>query len=132
MLRVLMLSIALLMGAGAVANGMFMLVDPGNWYVAIPGVTTTGPFNQHFIRDIGMMFALVGLLYMYGAWRPAVRLLTWAMATIWVACHATFHFWEIAVGICGPEKFLIDFPGVFLPAFVGVAMTSWAFATRDR
>ena len=36
-------------------NGLFMLVAPAVWYDAVPGVTDTGFFNQHFIRDIGMI-----------------------------------------------------------------------------
>jgi hypothetical protein len=35
-------------------NGLFMLVAPLVWYEFIPGVTDTGLFNQHFIRDIGL------------------------------------------------------------------------------
>jgi len=36
-------------------NGLFMLVVPSAWYHFVPGVTHTGPFNQHFIRDIGLI-----------------------------------------------------------------------------
>ncbi len=36
-------------------NGLFMLVAPSAWYQFVPGVTHTGPFNQHFIRDIGLI-----------------------------------------------------------------------------
>ena len=37
-------------------NGAMMLVAPGPWYEAVPGVTGTGPFNSHFIRDIGAAY----------------------------------------------------------------------------
>ena len=37
------------------ANGLFMLVAPMPWYNLVPGVTDTGFFNQHFIRDIGII-----------------------------------------------------------------------------
>ncbi len=44
-----------------------MLAVPADWYFAVPGVTTTGPFNQHFIRDIGLIFVLIGVAYIWGA-----------------------------------------------------------------
>jgi hypothetical protein len=46
-----------------------MLASPEGWYLAVPGVTTTGPFNQHFVRDIGLIFLFVGTLYAAGAMR---------------------------------------------------------------
>lgn len=49
-----------------VGNGLYMLVDPATWYVIVPTVTGTGPFNQHFIRDIGISHLLVGIGY-FGA-----------------------------------------------------------------
>jgi hypothetical protein len=49
------LALASLLGAGSVANGLYMLALPTAWYFAVPGVTTTGPFNQHFLRDIGLI-----------------------------------------------------------------------------
>jgi len=41
-------------------NGLFMLVAPLAWYEIIPGVTHTGSFNQHFIRDIGIIQMFLG------------------------------------------------------------------------
>ena len=37
------------------ANGLFMLVAPQVWYDFVPGLTDTGFYNQHFIRDIGLI-----------------------------------------------------------------------------
>ena len=47
-----------LLGVGLTGNGIFMLASPETWYFAVPGVTSTGPFNQHFLRDIGLIFVL--------------------------------------------------------------------------
>ena len=49
-----------------------MLVSPVNWYFAVPGVTTTGPFNQHFLRDIGIIFLFLGAAFLIGAPRPRI------------------------------------------------------------
>ena len=39
-------------------NGLFMLIAPQVWYEFVPGVTDTGFFNQHFVRDIGAGYEL--------------------------------------------------------------------------
>src|SRR3982751_1908931 len=116
-------AVAWLMGLLAVANGLFMLVAPQNWYVAVPGVTTTGPFNQHFIRDIGLIFILVGASFAGGAAKPRFRIALWAVPTIWLTGHALFHLWEVAVGIAHQSAMARDFPAVTLPALIGLALT---------
>ncbi|WP_240699950.1 hypothetical protein [Sphingomonas gei] len=130
MLRQFCIAVAVILGLGALANGGFMLVSPTGWYFAVPGVTTTGPFNQHFIRDIGIIFLFLGAAFLIGAARPEFRVVLWSAASLWLCCHALFHFWEVAVGICGSPALLRDFPAVTLPALIGVALTLWAI--RDR
>ena len=134
MLRMLCLGVAVVMGVAAVANGLFMLVSPEHWYFRVPGVTTTGPFNQHFIRDIGLIFLFVGTAFLLGAARPQYRVILWAAATLWLGAHALFHFWEVAVGICAPSVIARDFPAVTLPAVIGTLLTLWAVrdAQTDR
>lgn len=119
----LVLGVAILLGIGAIANGVFMLVSPANWYFALPGVTTTGPFNQHFVRDIGLIFIGVGAAFLLGAIRPVYRTVAWGAAAVWLSGHALFHFWEVAVGICSPSDMLRDFPAVTLPALLAIAIT---------
>lgn len=126
MLKVVCLGTAVVMAMLALANGVFMLRSPTDWYFLVPGVTTTGPFNQHFIRDIGLIFVFVGAAFLIGAVRPRHRVALWAAPTIWLAGHALFHFWEVAVGICEPSVLARDFPAVTLPAIVGAAITIWA------
>ena len=128
MTKTFCIGIALALGVAAVANGFFMLVAPEAWYFAVPGVTTTGPFNQHFIRDIGLIFLFVGAAFLTGAALPRYRVVLWAAATLWLWGHALFHFWEVAVGICGPSALARDFPAVTLPALIGTALIFWAIA----
>jgi uncharacterized protein YjeT (DUF2065 family) len=108
------------------ANGLFMLVAPSVWYELVPGVTDTGFFNQHFIRDIGIIQLFLGVAFGIGMIRPEHRIGLWAAATLWLGAHAVFHFWEVAVGICSPSVILRDFPAVTLPAIIGAALTLWA------
>jgi uncharacterized protein YjeT (DUF2065 family) len=122
------LAVAVVLGGVAVANGIYMLLAPESWYFAVPGVTTTGPFNQHFIRDIGLIFVFLGGAFLTGAAKPEVRVIFWGAATIWLTGHALFHFWEVAVGICSPSDLARDFPAVTFPALLGAALTFWAIS----
>lgn len=126
MIRTLCVTVALLMGIAAVANGLFMLVSPGGWYDAVPGVTTTGPFNQHFVRDIGLIYLLAAISYLSGAVKRQYRIALWAVPTIWIAAHALFHLWEVAVGISAHSAMARDFAAVTLPAIIGLLLTGWA------
>jgi uncharacterized protein YjeT (DUF2065 family) len=121
-----------ILAAGLAGNGIFMLTAPEAWYFAVPGVTTTGPFNQHFLRDIGLIFVLIGAGLIYGAVRPGSRVLLWTTGAIWLSGHALFHFWEVAVGICGPEVLPRDFPAVTLPALIAVALSIWSYRHADH
>src|SRR5918996_6142233 len=107
-------------------NGIFMLVAPQVWYDFVPGVTDTGFYNQHFIRDIGIIQLFLGVAFGVGMFRPERRIGLWAAATLWLCTHALFHFWEVAVGICAPSAIPLDFPAVTLPALIGIALTLWA------
>jgi uncharacterized protein YjeT (DUF2065 family) len=126
MLKTSCLALAVLLGVVLLANGIFMLVSPERWYVLVPGVTSTGPFNQHFLRDIGLIFVFMGGAFLVGVVRPQFRILLWAAAAIWLCGHALFHFWEVAVGICSPSDLVRDFPAVTLPAIIAVLLTLWA------
>lgn len=111
-------------------NGMFMLIVPHAWYHFVPGVTDTGFFNQHFIRDIGIIQMFLGAAFGIGAIQPAARFTLWLVATLWLIAHALLHFWEVAAGICGPAVILRDFPAVTLPALIGILLTSRAWTLR--
>jgi uncharacterized protein YjeT (DUF2065 family) len=107
-------------------NGLFMLIAPEVWYEFVPGVTDTGFFNQHFIRDIGIIQLFLGLAFGIGMFRPERRIGLCVAATLWLSAHAIFHLWEVAVGICSPSVILRDFPAVSLPAIIGAILTLWA------
>ena len=107
-------------------NGLFMLVAPAVWYEFVPGVTATGFYNQHFIRDIGIIQLFLGVAFGIGLFRPARRVGLWAAATSWLVAHAVFHLWEVAVGICSLSVIPRDFPAVTLPAIIGITLTLWA------
>ena len=115
-----------LFGLGNLLNGLWMLYDPPHWFVTLPaGVPDFGPLNEHFIRDIGCIFALMGLALLYAAARPKWRLAASAAVTAFLLMHAFVHVIDTVRGLVGPEHWAIDFPGVYLPAFVMTALTYW-------
>jgi len=131
--RRICLGLAVILGLLLGANGLFMLIAPARWYFTVPGVTTTGPFNQHFLRDIGCIFLLLGVAVLYGAARSHVRVALWGMTALWLCGHALFHVWEVAVGICGSSALVRDFPAVTLPALLAMLLTIFAIAdTKSR
>lgn len=113
-------------------NGLFMLVAPMKWYGIVPGVTDTGSFNQHFIRDIGLVQMFLGTAFAIGMIQPTRRFDLWAAATSWLIAHASFHLWEVAVGISSSSTIPRDFPAVTLPALIGVVLTAWVWQTSPR
>ncbi|WP_102797945.1 hypothetical protein [Bowmanella denitrificans] len=113
---------AVLIGLAGVINGAFMSIAPEPWYWLVPGVPDRGPFNQHFLRDIGINYMLIGAAFIGGAVYTKYRFQLWLMPACWLAGHAIFHFWEVFVGICGPEFLVVDFAGVTLPAILAVGL----------
>ncbi len=111
-------------------NGLAMLLTPFMWYNVVPGVSHTGPFNPHFVMDIGLIQMFLGVMLGLGLAHAAGRFLLWAAATVWLSAHALLHLWEVAVGICPPSALGRDFAAVSLPALIGILLTWWSW--RDR
>ncbi len=52
-------------GGLCVANALWMLAGPMHWYHGVPAaVPDTGPFNRHFVRDIGCAFLATGVAFL--------------------------------------------------------------------
>lgn len=125
-------SVVIVLAILTAANGIFMLSSPLTWFTAVPGVTRTGMFNQHFIRDIGIMFVFVGVGLAYGAVNIHYRVIAWGVASAWLASHAIFHYMEVLTGICSPAYLITDFPAVTLPAVIGILATAYAVHSSRR
>lgn len=111
-----------LLGLASVINGVLMIFQPEYWYWLVPGLSDRGPFNQHFVRDIGINYLLIGIAFIIGVLYARQRLLLWCLPTAWLTGHAIFHVWEVMVGICQPQALITDFAGVTLPALVGLCL----------
>ena len=58
---------AWIVGLGLLANGLTMLAVPDAWYGLLPGVAQTGPFNSHFVCDIGAAYLVAGAALLWFA-----------------------------------------------------------------
>jgi hypothetical protein len=107
------------LGALGATNGVLMLADGPRWYAMTPGVTHTGPYNPHFVADIGAAFLAAGVALIARAWRP--RYWPAAVAGVgFIGLHALIHLYEIATG--HSHNAVVDLGLVVAPA----ALAAWA------
>ncbi len=59
-----------ILGALNIFIGLTMLIAGERWFMTTPGVVTTGPFNPHFVADVGAAFLASGLALLARGWRP--------------------------------------------------------------
>jgi len=102
-------------------NALFMLARPLAWYDAVPGVTLTGAFNPHFVRDIGMIYVVVALGLAWFAWRPKQGWPAVVCAAAFLVLHAGIHIGDASCSGNVVGDLIRDFPAVFLPAI----LTAW-------
>ncbi|MBR1124168.1 hypothetical protein JQ628_21740 [Bradyrhizobium lablabi] len=89
--------IAAIIAVPTLFNGLVMIFAGSRWYQTVPGVTDTGPFNPHFVQDIGIAFLAAGLALAARAWRPRY----WPAAVAgagFLAAHALLHIFIIIGG----------------------------------
>jgi hypothetical protein len=121
-----------LFALGNVANGLWMLAAPEHWYFNLPArVPGTGPLNEHFVRDIGCTFLLLGVGLAIGAARPRWRFAAVVAAAAWSGMHALVHVYDTTRGLLGPEYWAIDLPGVYAPAIL-LTLVAWFAAHADH
>jgi hypothetical protein len=112
-----------LMALVFLGNGSAMLGVPLAWYDAIPGVPATGPFNAHFVRDVGAVYLACALGLAWFAWRPAQGWAAMAIAAVWLTLHALVHVYDATCGSSPLADLRRDFVGVYLFAAIPLALT---------
>ncbi len=110
---------AWVLGLGLIANGLTMLAFPESWYGLVPGVAQTGPFNPHFVRDIGAAYAVAGATLLWFAIDRHARPAALAGAAF-LALHALVHVWDAAAGREHAHQLLVDVPTVLLPSALAI------------
>jgi hypothetical protein len=114
--------LAAVVGLAMAANGLAMLAAGPAWYVAVPGVTETGPFNPHFVKDIGAAFLVAGggLAWFAGKASPVARGAAIA-GVLFLGLHGLIHLAEAVGDADGASHLARDFAGVLLPPILGLA-----------
>ena len=116
-----MRALLLVIGTLWVTTGIVIFADPKGFYDATPGLALMGPFNSHFIRDVGLVFLASGLATCVGSWCRDRGL---ALAgTAWPLLHALFHIqiWSHR-GFSLDSIAAFDFGAVIAPAFLAAAL----------
>ena len=120
--------ILIVLGLTHFLSGPVIFFAPELFYESIPGLSDMGPFNLHFIRDIGLAFAASGGAVIWGTLKYNKHV---AIAgAVWPLLHALFH-----VQIWGHRGFpfddiaMFDFVAVIVPA---VLMMMLATKIRRR
>lgn len=122
--------LAAAMAALYAGNGIAMLATPLAWYHAIPGVTATGPFNAHFVRDIGVVFLTLSFAGALAFVRPRAGGAALLVAAAWPAGHSLVHIWDHAAGRLPPSGLVPDLVLVLLPSLAAVLLALW-FIRRE-
>ncbi|CAF0831213.1 unnamed protein product [Adineta steineri] len=111
--------ICIIIASIGILNGFWMLIAPEHWYHNLPaGVPEYGPFNVHFVRDIGCIFFLVGAGTLIAGFYPIYRLPLFTMNTAFYILHMLVHVHEVVSGRIRLSMFWVDLPGVYIPAVV--------------
>lgn len=101
------------------ANGLWMLMAPRSWYYGLPAdVPDTGPLNLHFVRDIGAAFLTLGFAFYFTAPRAHRHRGVVLAAAVFYVLHALIHIFDLLSSHLHAQHWLLDLPGVFLPAII--------------
>ena len=100
-----------------IANGAYMLIDGPGWYQRAPGASDTGPYNAHFVWDIGVAFCVAGIGLAARVWRPRY----WPAALTGAAFLLGHGIIYIAGLIGGHSHYqLMEWFGIVLPSVISV------------
>lgn len=115
-------TLTVLLGLFYTALALDMILGPASWFARIPGVEATGPFNPHFVRDVGLAFLASGLAFLaFAAFRwPAL----WPAAlggSLFPLFHAFFHLLAHARGEAA-ASLLFELALIVLPAGLAVVV----------
>jgi len=113
-------------------NGLVMLFAGLWWYGVVPGVPLTGPYNPHFVRDIGAAYLVCGGAHAWLALKGRAAWPALVAAAAFLILHAAIHVFD---AVCGTRPFADlarDFGGVFVPAFIALGLAVWQAPPSSR
>jgi hypothetical protein len=78
------------LGALNILIGLTMLIAGERWFMTTSGVAATGPYNAHFVADVGTAFLAAGL----ALFARSCRTRFWPAAvagSTFLVCHGLIH-----------------------------------------
>lgn len=110
--------------AGNLVNAVWMLASPAHWYLNLPAnIPGTGPLNEHFVRDIGCIFLLLGVALLAGMFVRRLRLPAMVLATAYSLLHALVHVYDSARGLLAPDHWRVDVMPIYATTLLSLWMT---------
>jgi hypothetical protein len=122
-----MTTLGYLLAGFYILNAGPMVASPAWWFGTTPGVSGTGPFNPHFVIDVGIAFGVSGLMIGWGAAGAGWRLVLAGSA--FPAGHALFH----GIGLLGGHShgpIAVEILGVMVPAALALCV-AWAMRKKE-
>jgi AhpD family alkylhydroperoxidase len=128
--RALWALITALLALALFMNGVAMMGAPLSWYGFVPGVAAKGPFNEHFVSDIGVAYVAAAVSLALAVGR--LERMAAAPAASFLCLHALIHLIPLqgalrltGIFICAPPEraaLLGEIVGVYAPAIVALAL----------
>ena len=66
-------------------TGLYIAVLPHDFYLSAPGAAETGPYNMHFVRDVGFAFITSSVAIGYGLYANAKPVMVFG--SLWLLLH---------------------------------------------
>jgi hypothetical protein len=112
--------LAWLFAVGLGVNAAWMIAEPMSWYAEVPGVSETGPYNAHFIRDIGCSYLVVALAFAALAVARSRATAAALAGAAFLSFHALVHLWDLVAGREHHRHALGDVALIALPAVLAL------------
>lgn len=126
-------AVLVVLAASQLGIAGWMIVSPGSFFDAVAGF---GPQNDHYIRDVAVLYLAIGVGLAVAATRPSWRFPVLAIAATWYLAHAVNHLVDIGESDpdwVGPVDFVaILATGLVLLALAVLAARSDVEASESR
>ncbi len=111
-------------GATYALNGIAMLFAPSLWFfVLVPGVPETGPFNAHLVADGGTFYIPIGIALIAAARDARRHLAAIAIAAGATLLHAGLHLYSHEAGLLSWQHVVTEMTGIYVPALLLTLVT---------
>ena len=102
-------------------TGLYLAVLPHDFYLNAPGAQETGPYNMHFMRDVGFAFITSSVAIGYGIYSGVKPVMVFG--ALWLLIHGIFHLtlWMVH-GMQLDHAAMVDMVLVSIPAVATFAL----------